>query len=308
MELDPTVMTHVGDAISKKGTITCPDFYLSYIDQLWFRVWGYNLQDAVEPGDRAAMLESVEYAGGKLWDAFELDRSRGSQLFVISFRGLKVNINPLGYYGGYAIDESKDITAHQPMLRANIIENRRFSDDSLAELCDLVDMEADERRFQKFFEENPRLLILATGPKYHAVHSQIVLTPESGHSMIPDFLLERMDTGMCDILDLKRANAVLRRTVKNRNRFSDAIMDVVSQLEHYRNYFEDKAHRDEFNLKYGLKAYRPQVMAIIGRRNDYYSDIERIRLEGLLPSHFELITYDDIIERIKSLNGLYNLP
>lgn len=184
-------------------------------------------------------------------------------------------------------------------------ESPRFDTGALLELEDLIQVGAKEADFQTFFEAHPDFLVIATGLRHGAVHCQIALEPEQGGDLIPDFLLERLDNGMVDILDLKRSNVELRRWAKNRHRFRDSVMEVAAQLEQYRNFFEDKANRENFQRRYGLRGYRPRVIAVIGRDLNYYEDVERIRAEALLPTHLELLTYDEIVRRLRQLRQLW---
>ena len=76
-------------------------------------------------------------------------------------------------------------------------------------------------------------------------------------------------------------------------------MEAIAQLEHYRDWFEDKHNRTRFYEKYGLKSYRPKVIVIIGRRDNFYHEVDRIRLESRLPSYVDLKTYDDVVDKAR---------
>lgn len=82
-------------------------------------------------------------------------------------------------------------------------------------------------------------------------------------------------------------------------------MEGVAQLTHYRNWFESRANRDLFRAQYGLRVYRPRVVLIIGRRQDYYSDLERIRTEAMLPEWMALRTYGDVIDSARAYKRLF---
>ncbi len=74
-------------------------------------------------------------------------------------------------------------------------------------------------------------------------------------------------------------------------------MEACAQLRTYRDYFEEKANRDRFHMKYGLDAFRPRMFVIIGRRGRI-DPIEWRRIEGDLAGlHIE--TYDDVLDRAK---------
>jgi hypothetical protein len=300
------ILSHTGDSIRERGTISCLDFALSMFDHAWFQIWKLDPEEVGE-GVRPMWADLIEYAAGSFYETHRLESTPGRQLFVISADGSDFRFRPAAFFGGYR-PASEDSQQSSTLFRVTVDESPRLPEDTLRELEHLMARDAREAAFQAFFEKHPEILIAGTGARYKSVHCQLVLTPEDGsNSLIPDFFLERLDIGMLDILDLKRANVALRRRVTNRNRFRDAVMDVVSQLERYRNFFEDRGNRQRFKSAYGLEAYRPRVIAIMGRDADYYQDIERVRLEGLLPSHFELLTYDEIMRRVRNLRSLLRI-
>jgi hypothetical protein len=121
---------------------------------------------------------------------------------------------------------------------------------------------------------------------------------------VPDFFLEKMNSTFCDICDLKRAHGQLVRRQPRRVRFRDSVMEAVAQLEHYRNWFDDKVKREEFKRRYGLNAFRPRIVLIIGRRESFYDEFERSKLESSLPQGLLLATYDDILDKAKQWRRL----
>jgi len=141
------------------------------------------------------------------------------------------------------------------------------------------------------------------GP-YQNIHPQLVLHTDEGQRLIPDFFLERIDSDLSDICDLKRPTAELVRKQRHRTRFRDAVMEGVAQLDHYRNWFEDRANRESFKERHGFTSYRPRVVLIIGRRHSYYDDIERLQLESNLPTWVRLTTYDDVLIRVRQWQQL----
>ncbi|HKC62526.1 MAG TPA: Shedu anti-phage system protein SduA domain-containing protein, partial [Pyrinomonadaceae bacterium] len=74
---------------------------------------------------------------------------------------------------------------------------------------------------------------------------------------------------------------------------------ALNQLREYRDFFEDKENRKIFHKKYGVNAYRPKIVVIIGRSQDFYNEIERKRIADEY-SHLEVITYDEILNRARA--------
>ncbi len=214
------------------------------------------------------------------------------------FDGKSYRIAPFGVFGVYQFSESPLPDGSLWIARGNIIQPpNRFTEENIAELEYLINHQAKERDFQVFFEKHPEFL-LSLG-SYSRMHPQVIIHEDSGKKLIPDFFLEKLNSDFCDICDLKKPTADLVRRQHNRIRFRDAVMEAIAQLNYYRDYFDDKKQRNVFSQKYGLKAYRPMVVIIIGRRQSFYNEVERINLESQLPSWVILKTYDDVLDRAK---------
>jgi hypothetical protein len=223
--------------------------------------------------------------------------------------GTRYKIGPFGASGIYQFSNEPLKDGSLWIARGNILQPiKRFTNEAFDELEFLINKDSKEVEFQKFFEKNPEFLLALGGGKYINIHPQIVLHEDDGGRLIPDFLLEKINDHFCDICDLKLATQLLARHKHHRPGFRAAIYEAISQLEFYRNWFEDKQRRDEFYLRTGLKAYRPRVVLIIGRKLDYYTDIQRIQTESILPGHVELITYDDVLERARIYRKLVQDP
>src|ERR1041385_4388983 len=115
----------------------------------------------------------------------------------------------------------------------------------------------------------------------------------------PDFVLEPIDQdSLCDLLDLKLPSAQLFVLKKNRPRFSAAVYEAAAQLREYRRFFDEERNRRKFEEAYPhLRAYKPRMFVIIGRRSTASALVQRdIRVHE--PELF-LRTYDEILLRMK---------
>jgi len=134
--------------------------------------------------------------------------------------------------------------------------------------------------------------------EYKTAYPHVTLAREEG-PLIPDFLLEPFDQSLlCDILDLKLPTASLYVLKKSRMRYSAAVMEACAQLREYSNYFDSKDNREQIFREYGLKAYKPKMIVIIGRRGDV-DPISMRNIQSDLPQ-LVLRTYDDILVRSKA--------
>ncbi|MGZ8306149.1 MAG: Shedu anti-phage system protein SduA domain-containing protein [Allosphingosinicella sp.] len=242
-----------------------------------------------------AALEGFSQEATRLFNrVYSWDTSVGDQQFILYHDGQKIRLKPFGLSGLYQFQEEPLSDGSLWIARGNIIQpTERFSEKSIFVLEDLINSDAKEAEFQTFFEGNPEFL-LALGD-YVKIHPQLILTEDDGGSLIPDFFLEKVDSGLCDICDLKRPTRELVRYQRHRERFRALVAEAVAQLSHYKNWFDDKSNRELFRGRYGLKSYRPKVVMIIGRRSAFEDDVKRLTLEAQLPDYVILKTYDDVV-------------
>ena len=149
-----------------------------------------------------------------------------------------------------------------------------------------------EAALQDFFERNPVFIL---GDDYKKAYPHIALVKCDG-TLIPDFILEPVGQNeLCDLLDLKLPSEKIFVTQKNRERYSAAVREVCAQLREYSSYFEQESNRDLIYKTYGLLAYMPRMMVVIGRRSHIDPILAR-RIESETP-RLILKTYDDLLER-----------
>jgi hypothetical protein len=300
--------TDLGNYIVSQKKLHCISFLNALFDNSFFHsaFHYYNLMrngliemDGTASTKEQCLRDDAQVLLHKIWQEHLINQQEESELFGFFYENDRIRVKSLISNGTVALDKQYQSKYDEGIYRINYCFQQNNTQAILEELEFLINKNSKESDFQKFFEKNPDILLKAFGPKYSNVHSQIILQQDKGR-LIPDFFLERIDDGYCDILDLKRSNLNLKKQVRSHMNFKNAVFSVVAQLETYRNYFEDSINQNNFAQKYNLKSFRPKTIAIIGRKIDYYKDIERIKIEGLLPTHFELLTYDDIVERIKN--------
>lgn len=153
-----------------------------------------------------------------------------------------------------------------------------------------------ERAIQRFLEEHPHFL---QGLNYTAVHSHVVLERDDGTSLCPDFLLEPRAGDWCDILDLKLPTPNIFVGRRDRVSLAAAITDVAAQLREYSAYFEDERHRKMVLDRYGLRTYRPKLIAVVGRDADGRSTEQHRRASTVFPD-LEIMTFDRLLDIARS--------
>jgi hypothetical protein len=162
----------------------------------------------------------------------------------------------------------------------------------------LADLKSNERTFQSFFERNPHFL---RGVEYSRVLAHPSLIREDGSALIPDFLLQPLGTNFADILDLKRPDAKLVTSRKDRRHFAQGVHEAIAQVREYREYFERSEYRRAVQERYGLTSYRPSTLIVIGRQPESVTEEEMKRIAGDVPNFVQVQTYDDVLRRMRRM-------
>lgn len=162
--------------------------------------------------------------------------------------------------------------------------------ETLMEFEDLInEVRTPESAFQRFFEVNPSFLLT---DEHLAARPGILLESPEGFGLKPDFFLQRRDSPLWDIAELKLPSEQLVRGRPARRGLAAAVGRALDQLRRYREYFLDSNLKDEFRNQYGLEVYYPRLTVIIGRDDAFGDYHERQRLT---PPEARLLTYDDLL-------------
>ena len=146
-------------------------------------------------------------------------------------------------------------------------------------------------------EENQFILTMKFGAK--DVYAELICDwqSEDKESIKPDFFVVQPN-GYADIVEFKLPNIGKNFIVgkSNRETFSAWLNSYISQTRVYTTYFEDPNNRKWFEQKYGFKVHKPRRWLVVGRRNDFDSDIWREIMADY--RDLEIITFDDLIDGV----------
>lgn len=216
--------------------------------------------------------------------------------FVISADGNSLTCAP---YHGAAIHQidlasSSDLLVARPAVLAD--KTRALFSSEITEFQHLLnDPSTRERHLQKFLEDHPNFL---RGLNYTNVYPQLVLERDHGTQLQPDFILEPYHDMWCDILDIKLPTQALIVGRRDRATLAAAIHEVAAQLREYAAYFEEEKHRTFVQQKYGLRIYKPRLIAVVGRDMRQMTD-PQIRRAMTAYDGLQIMTFDQLVEHTK---------
>ncbi|HEY5956593.1 MAG TPA: Shedu anti-phage system protein SduA domain-containing protein [Polyangiaceae bacterium] len=249
--------------------------------------------------DAASML--TEYTGPAFlrrqikWFADVDLRERLTQLILLPDGSGKVHIQT---YQGFAAHAARDQNSASRIVRPHNVAcvSAGRLENAIAEFEQLLNRsDLREEEIQNFLDHQP-LFLQSLG--YKRAHSHVALVREEEASkLIPDFILEPLDTGWCDILDLKLPNKRVVVGNPDRRRLSAHVQELIAQLREYGAYFDSPAGRDFLQRERGLRCYRPRLIGIIGNTLGYRDPEARRALTAY--SDVRLVGFDELVQLTK---------
>lgn len=165
---------------------------------------------------------------------------------------------------------------------------------ALLEFEDLLnDPYTPEATYQRFFESHPEFLLT---DEHLAIKPGVLLHSTEGFGLKPDFFLQRRDSPLWDIAELKLPTERLIQGREARRGLAAAVRWGMDQLRRYREYFLDSGLAQRFRETQGLEVYYPKLTLIIGRDKAFGTYHERQRLT---PPESRILTYDDLLRLAK---------
>jgi len=309
-------LTVTGKKVQNSGLLTEVDIFVGTLEAARNRLFpnltgekilrAAGLYDGKYPDSSADdFLLGIELICSSIID---LDYSHSSQQFVVFLDDDgKLRLRPFGANVFGTLDELY-LPKGPFVFRGDVIQpitsSLIFSEKVIGQLEEMMNSQVcSEQDFQKYFELHPQLL---TGLNFSKAHPQPILFKDDGSKLIPDFFLEKIDSGWDAILDLKKPydSMVIRRN--NRVYFKQWVQEAIAQLQYYREWFDSSNNRGQFEetLKIKSKVFRPKMIIVAGRSYHFLDDVERMRLLSNQQSEIDIWTYDDLLKKGKRYKSL----
>lgn len=225
-----------------------------------------------------------------------LDETMSEGMTIIPLLG-RLRVYPLRDLGIHTVvDPATRSSLVYGSINLILKRTRSFLASEIDEFEALINMPGlKESQLQTFFELHPNFLL---GTDYESLRSNIILPNHPANDLIPDFFLEPVVGESWDIVELKLPDKPLAVGRVDRKKLSHYVHEGCVQLRTYMDYFDDSAHRDAAYQKYGIRAYRPRLALIIGRKREV-SELVWKRLELNVP-YVQVVTYDDLLAKART--------
>lgn len=246
----------------------------------------YGPQFLSDVGGNLSTIDSV------LRMATKLSPERDFTELVLFERDGRISVGQYTYRNSFETHRDKHDGHAQPLSLHAIRPVSLVSAAALSELEQIVaDDSGTEWRLQAFFNRHTEFLE-ALGYSRAIPHLRL-REDVNDKKLVPDYILQLPGALGFDILDLKLPTTrVFAR--EPYLRVSGEISKAIAQLRKYRAFFEIPKNRIAFERKYGLEAFRPELVVVIGRSSQFRSHSERLEVEEQMRG-VRLLTYDDLI-------------
>jgi hypothetical protein len=205
------------------------------------------------------------------------------------FNNGNVDVSPFHSNAVFDVSTSSGPLPFKPAIAA--AQTGRLFQAEIQQFSHLIsDPNATERDLQKFFEHNDIFLKFLG---YKHISAQVVLEKDDGTRLVPDFMALPILTDFWDIIDIKRPQARVYVGSRDRLDFAHGVRDLCSQLREYGAYFDDSRHQEKVRQKYGIKAYKPRLIGVIGNRPQVRDPLQARRVHS--EYNCDIWTFDKLL-------------
>lgn len=192
------------------------------------------------------------------------------------------------------------------------------NNDLVKNFIELIDKSEKEDVYQKFLEENTKLIPTKPFELNHGVHFELVISKmKISDSYISDFfyLSKSSDTWNIVFIEIERPNVKL---FNMDGTISGALNKGISQINDWNSFFNINSNKNAFldNLIINkLMGFNPSFLEnecefkyilIIGRRDELFNNPKfRTKLKRLENENFSILSYDSLYENINGKNSYY---
>jgi hypothetical protein len=180
-------------------------------------------------------------------------------------------------------------------------------ENALGELSLILDSDANESTFQKWFETN-LIVFQCLGYTRVIPHPNLDVEDKTAGLFIPDFMAMNSD-GLWEIVEIKTAKELITKNIGRRPTLRSPTESYISQCKEYSTRFMDREYLKRFNERYLADCHSsPNVTLIMGRSDGLDKKTVASILSARTP-HITIRTYDDVREAVHhSLKVMGELP
>jgi hypothetical protein len=183
-----------------------------------------------------------------------------------------------------------------------------------AEFLALIDENLPEQTYQRFIEDNTRL-VPREFVQNHGIHFELVLRKLGfGADYHSDFvyLSKSSDDWNCVLIEIERPS--LRFFKSGTNDFHPDFLKALQQINRWRAWFSNATNRASFaentvgliRVPLSRNPIHPKYVLVHGRRTEYARNaIRRSLVASLESDDFKIMSFDSLVEGLETKHDLY---
>lgn len=236
---------------------------------------------------------------------FLIDLLNAPSSYYLVAREGRISVVPTAEHGIVFASASDAVWEPSSILGATVTESLaplgRVSSLALSDFELLLNTDGTkEADLQHFLQTHPEFLF-AMDQRYCEIRPHVCLYDANGERLVPDFMARVHGSNIWDVIELKlpSAQATVRRG--DVEKASATAARGIAELLRYRDYFGVRENRRRVTRQYGISAYEPCLVLLIGRGHK----AERFEWCGNRAGlrNVEIVSYDHLFERAKGMRS-----
>ncbi|KJV33446.1 hypothetical protein VI06_02220 [Aquitalea magnusonii] len=267
--------------------------------------WNFAAQNSIMgfnmPSPEPMPGQFVRIVNGMFFDADESGlksrRIKWLDFFPIHFDGSDENVDSISFN----LVMMNDFVEHDAHYSYPMPDDYKFI--QLPKINKFIEIwgskESTETDITSYLAKKENEFILSMKFGAMKIHSELTCEwqSEERKDIRPDFFVVQPN-GYADIVEFKLPYVEKNTVVGSGNRetFGAWLNSYISQTRVYSTYFDDPNNRRWFEMKYGFKVHKPRRWLVVGRRNDFDSNVWREIMSDY--NDLEIMTFDDLIDGV----------
>ena len=266
-----------------------------------------NIPTARHPRFGWATPETIAGSARSVVEKFILDLLQMPSSYYFVAREGKISVVPTTEHGAFFASRSgssgdPSVDGLSTVVTSTLAPVGRLEMRGLSDLETLINNRTTkEADLQSFFETYPQFLF-ALDERYCEIRPHVCLLDAKRERLVPDFMARIEDSGIWDVIELKRPQHTLTVRNSKAERPSAAAARAVAELLQYRDFFSTRDNRNRVGDRFQTTPYEPCLVLVIGRGRTRERYEWRSTRAGF--PRVQIVSYDYVFRRAQECSDL----
>jgi hypothetical protein len=218
-----------------------------------------------------------------------------NQQFLLTYDGKKFRMQPFSLLDMFHFDSSGlRESGSTTVTKANIVHHTGFLGEIADEMETIINGGDIEGASLQRLLESPPLFSFVND--WQMPETKVTLEAEEAQEA--DFSLETVDSQSTAVEPTKPNKKCALDPKNHQGGDPLPVVNTLSLLREYQDYFRDRNRRREFHERYGFNEFCPRLAGIIGRSHELDSYESQMSIQDVYQK-VRLLTYGDVVNRAK---------